>query len=347
MNSNLFKKLIKNSDLKGFTLLELVIFMAIFALISISFVAVLISILRVQNRETSLAEVNRQSQFVLTTIQRYIEESSLIETQVSDTATSTLILRMASSTDYSYSPNPPPLGTYTFSPSPAKTFIYLANNKIYLKEFQNGDPQALTSDRVVVDQLDFKKHANPGGHDSVDIVLALHYNSPNIQKRFAQLLQTSVGRINAATFDSNIMPSSTNLSIGSQGYPWNSINGIINFSNGNVGVGGVADANYKLSINGGVSALGNPSYFAGRVGINFDPNNPGPNGNGQQQLTVNGNIRLISGSIGTVSCSSDYIGTIALDYTSGNTRLIICTVKGGVYKWAYIVATTTQDTNMY
>ena len=310
--------------------------MAIFALISVSFVAVLISILRVQNRETSLAEVNRQSQFVLTTIQRYIEESSLIETQVSDTATSTLVLRMASSSDFVD-------GTY----NPAQTFIYFANNKVYLKEFQNGDPQALTSDRVVVDQLDFKKHANPGGHDSVDIVLALHYNSPNIQKRFAQLLQTSVGRINAATFDSNIMPSSTNLSIGSQGYPWNSINGIINFSNGNVGVGGVADANYKLSINGGVSALGNPSYFAGRVGINFDPNNPGPNGNGQQQLTVNGNIRLISGSIGTVSCSSDYIGTIALDYTSGNTRLIICTVKGGVYKWAYIVATTTQDTNMY
>lgn len=330
----------------GFTLLELVIFMAIFTLIAVSFVAVLISILRVQNRETSLAEVNRQSQFIMTTLQRYIEESSLIETEVSDTPTSTLVLRMASSTDYSYSPNPPPLGTYTFSPSPAQTFIYLADGKIYLKDFQNGDPQPLTSDRVTVDKLDFKKHANLGGHDSVDIVLSLHYNSPNIQKRFAQLLQTSVARINAATFDSDIMPSSTlsSLNIGSTGSPWKSINGIIKFSSGNqnVGIDTLSDPNstFKLQVNGSISAGAN-SYFADNVGIHFDPNSY-PLGYSFPQLTVNGNIRMFNGGNG-VTCSLDYLGTIAFFSSDGgqNDRLSICARKGGVYNWIYFIATTT------
>src|SRR3989344_1779290 len=82
----------------GFTILELLVFSAIFSLVAITFVSILISVTRVQLRETASAEVNQQSQFIMQTIQRYIEESSIIETPP-ETPTDTLKLRISSSTD--------------------------------------------------------------------------------------------------------------------------------------------------------------------------------------------------------------------------------------------------------
>src|SRR5512140_846673 len=78
---------------KAFTLVELVIFTAIFTVTIIAFISVLISITRTQVRQTSVAEVNQQSQFILQAVQYYVERSSLIETPA-NVATTSVKLRM-------------------------------------------------------------------------------------------------------------------------------------------------------------------------------------------------------------------------------------------------------------
>ncbi|RME56632.1 type II secretion system protein, partial [Candidatus Parcubacteria bacterium] len=82
----------------GFTLLELLIFSGLFVVVALAFVGILVSVSRVYIEQTTKSEVNQQSQFVLQTIQRYVEESSLIEEPANDGDTGTLLkLRMPDS----------------------------------------------------------------------------------------------------------------------------------------------------------------------------------------------------------------------------------------------------------
>lgn len=205
----------------GFTLIELLIFSAIFSIVAVSLFGVLVSTIQVQMRQTAAAEVNQQSQFLLETIQRYVENSSVVELP-SDTATTTLKLRMASSA------NDP-------------TYIYLSGATVYYKATDSGVAQPLTSGKVNVSNLVFTKRANPPGHDSVNVVFAIAYNSPNVRQAFFQNLAISVARVSAATFDSNVVPLSNNtysLGLSSQG--WQSVNNIIYFSGSNVGIGTIS-----------------------------------------------------------------------------------------------------------
>jgi hypothetical protein len=216
----------------GFTILELVVFSAIFALASISFIGILITITRVQVRQGAAAEVNQQSLFLLQTLQRYIEQSSLVEMDA-NVATSTLKLRMPVS---------------QIDP----TYVYLSGDKVYLKETDSGAPQVLTSDKVKVTNLTFIKRSNPAGKDSVSLTFSMEYNAQNPQQKFSQILNTSVARVSAATFDSNIVPSTGNtFKLGVSQSDWQSINNTIFFSGANVGIG-APNPGQTLEVNGGI-----------------------------------------------------------------------------------------------
>lgn len=215
----------------GFTLLEMVIFAALFAIAAVSFMTILVSVTRIQVRQGAAAEVNQQSQFLLQTIQRYVEQSSLIE-MTADAATSTLKLRMPSS---AYDP----------------TYVYLSGGTVYLKESDAGTPQALSSSKVNVTNMVFTKRSNPTGHDSVDISFAVEYAKQNAQQAFSQILDTAIARVSAATFDSNVVPSAGNTyKIGVSAGDWQSINNTIFFSGSNVGIG-AASPGAKLQISSG------------------------------------------------------------------------------------------------
>jgi len=213
----------------GFTLLELLIFSGIFAMVMISFITILVAVTRIQTRQGAVAEVNQQSQFLLQLIQYYTERSSLIE-MPQDISTTTLKLRMASSSE-------------------DPTYIYLAGTTVYLRQTESGSGQALTSSRVEVSNLTFAKRSNPPGHDSVSVSFTVAYNTSNLQQRFSQTLNTAVARVSAATFDSNVVPSSTaTYKLGASGQIWSSVNDIINFSGTNVGVGvAVPAAKFQVS----------------------------------------------------------------------------------------------------
>lgn len=214
----------------GFTLIELLIFAAIFAVVAVSFTAVLISATKVQVRQTAAAEVNQQSQFLLQSIQTFVGQASLIDIPTS-TATSSLKLRTsASSTD--------------------PTLIYLSGGVVYLQQGA-GAVQALTSSRVNLSNLTFTRLANPPGHDTVSLSFIMAYNSSSSQQQFSQGLETAIARVSAATFDSNILPSSGNtLTLGVSQNDWKAINNTLFFNGANVGVG-VSSPNALLQVSGG------------------------------------------------------------------------------------------------
>jgi type II secretory pathway pseudopilin PulG len=216
----------------GFTIIELLIFAALFSIIGVAFLSVLVSTIQVQTRQTAAAEVNQQTQFLLETIQRAVESSSGVEMS-SNSASTTLKLRMSSS-------------------STDPTYIYLSGTTAYLKQTDSGAVQQLTSDKVKVSNLTFTKRANPPGHDSVNVAFTVEFNTSNIKQAFLQNLQLSVARVGAATFDADVVPGTTNTyNLGVTSQVWQSINNIIYFSGSNVGVG-VSSPGQTLEVNGGV-----------------------------------------------------------------------------------------------
>jgi hypothetical protein len=88
----------------------------------------------------------------------------------------------------------------------------------------------------------------------VSISYTLSYNTSNIAQAFSQLFQTSIVQVSAATFDTGVYPSVNGTEpLGVSGQAWNSINGIINFSNNNVGIGsGDTSPSQQLEVNGGM-----------------------------------------------------------------------------------------------
>ena len=214
----------------GFTIMELIIFAAIFALTAISFITVLVSVTRVQVSQSSVAEVNQQSQFLLQTLQRYIERSSAVE-MTADEATSTLKLRMS---DTASDP----------------TYIYTLANRVYIKETDGGTPAPLTSDRVNVSELSFTKRENPGGRDSVSLAFTVEYANENMYQKAAHNLRTSVTRVSAAVFDSDIVPpggAGNTYRLGVSAQDWKSINNTIFFSGTNVGIGVTPAAKLQIA----------------------------------------------------------------------------------------------------
>jgi len=216
----------------GFTIIELLIFSAIFSLMTVSFLTALVSAIQIQTKQNATSEVNQQSQLLLDTVQYYVQTASLVELP-SDMATTTLKLRMSAS-------------------SADPTYIYSANNLVYLKQTENGTAQSLTSGKVSVSNLTFTKRANNPGHDSVNVVFTIAYNATTPGQYFLQNLQISVARVGAATFDSNVLPASNNTyNLGVSSQTWQSINNTLYFSGSNVGIG-VSSPGQTLEVNGGL-----------------------------------------------------------------------------------------------
>ncbi len=227
---------------RGFTLIELLLFSVIFSIVVVAFTTIFVSVMRVQVRQSAAAEVNQQSQFLLQTVERYVEQSSAVD-MTTDVSGNQLKLRMASSTmDPAY---------IYLSSGGFRDGLSQASGTVYLKLTDSGVAQPLTSPRVVVTSLSFTKRENGAGHHSVAVSFAVQYNTPNIQQQFSQALQTAVTRVSAATFDSNIVPvSSGSYTLGVANQDWRSINSTIYFNGANVGVG-VLSPNAKLQVSGG------------------------------------------------------------------------------------------------
>jgi hypothetical protein len=228
------------NDRSGYTLVELLIFLAISAVVVVAFTGILVVTVQIQGRQSSAATVQQESTALLQQVQYYVQNAALVDIPV-DTPTSTLVLRMSSSTQ-----------------DPTTITLATSTGIVYIQEGSNA-PQPLTSGRVAIANLTFVRHANPPAHDSVEVTFTANATTNNIANAFAQAFRTTVTQVSAASFDSNIVPSSTNTySLGTTGAVWNNINGVIYFNGSNVGIG-TASALAPLEVQGSDLFVYNPS----------------------------------------------------------------------------------------
>ncbi|MDD5060968.1 MAG: LamG domain-containing protein [Candidatus Marinimicrobia bacterium] len=313
MNINKYQS-VSNKD--GYTLIELLVYTAVFAAAVGVFSGVLITFTRVGTQTSADAELTQQLSFIQDTIQRFVRESANIENPAG-VASSTLILRMA-------------------SPASDPTIISSDENGIYLKQ-GTGETLAITNNQVKVSEFEATKYENPGGHATVRINLALTYNSESPYQKITRALKFAIGRVSAATFDDSLVPNTDNsfslgiastnrwkdinisnlLNLGQlitdpvagaqngsiyyntasssfRGYAngvWANLGGvgweaagndIYNTNSGNVGIG-INPPLYTLDVTGTFRATGT-STFSGNVGIGTT--------NPTYKLQVNGSVGL-------------------------------------------------------
>ena len=260
----------------------MLIAISIFTVIAIAFISILVEVTQVQVHSSSSAVVDQESQFLLQKLQYYIQTAGIIDVSTS-TPTSTLKFDVATS---------------SLDPSS----ITLASGTVYLQQ-NGGTLQPLTSNKVLVSNLLFTRHANPPGHDSVSISYTIaYYNTLNPTQAFSQLFQTSIEHVSAATFDTGIYSSAATEPLGTSGNLWTPIDGDINvLSTGYVGIGPVETSP-------------------------------------QQQLEVNGGLRLYPNGVSEPSCNSSIRGTLWFATGgSGKDYLYLCAQNAsGTLGWQQV-----------
>ncbi len=228
----------------GFSLVELLIYIAIFAITAVFMVAILTTITRIQNRQSTQNAVASQIDFVSNEVTQLVHTSSFVDMTVGS-ATTTLKLRMPQAV---YDP----------------TLVYSSGTAIYLAQ-GTSSPVALTNSTVTVGNFQATKYENPGGPAVVQLDISMTYNSTNPQAAVTQTLDTAIARVSAASFDSSVYPTATGtITIGTSQNPW-----YTGYFNNNVTIGGQygqialgttfsGSTNVLLKVNGniGFSATG-------------------------------------------------------------------------------------------
>ncbi|KKU14445.1 hypothetical protein A3I34_02160 [Candidatus Jorgensenbacteria bacterium RIFCSPLOWO2_02_FULL_45_12] len=215
----------------GFSLVELMIYVGVFAVSAVFLVSILTVVTQVQLKQVSLSEVNQQLSFVSDTIKRLVQNSSLVDMS-SGVSSSTLTLRMASS-------------------SVDRTLVYASGSILYSEEINSDGTtatRALTDSNVTVDDFSVTKYENPVGFSVVGYQLTLSYNTTNAKSEITRSLQTAIGRISAAEFDSSVYPNSDNShDLGTALKKWKDA-----YLSGVVGIGVSSfSSGYKLVASGG------------------------------------------------------------------------------------------------
>lgn len=218
-------KILKNE--KGFTLVEFIIYLAIFSTLSFILISIFSNFIHVQNKQTFLSYLTQEFNFVSNVIDRLVKSASLIDQEVG-IMTTTLKLRMAQEVK-----------------DPTIIYFNKDEEKIYLKEGNNPEV-SLISEKVKVKDFRVVKFENSGSRAVVEVYLTLENKTDNPKFRFSQTLQTAIGKISAATFDSSLVPNAPSVyDIGATGYSWRDA-----YFSGQVGIGTVSPGS-KLGIGGG------------------------------------------------------------------------------------------------
>ncbi|GEM_PF-771077 len=188
---------------RGFTLVEILIYAGIVAVVGGVLTGILTTSLKVNQRESASSEVTQQLDFTIKTIERLVRQSSNVEIPAGE-ATSTLVLRM---------------------PDTAKdpTYIRYENEALTIQE-GSAEPSSLTTSKVLVTAASFTKYVQDAGHDTVAVNLTLVNNVADAASRVERTLSSAIARVSAATFDSDLVPGSGySYTIGQQGAPWQNV----------------------------------------------------------------------------------------------------------------------------
>lgn len=187
------------SKKSGFTYIELLIYMSVFAVISFIFASILTTFTRLHTQQLAETELNNQLNFAIQTIQKLVASPETATITVNNGGSpqdqdvnpgSVLVLRRKNSSE-----------------DPTK--IYVSNNAVVIKK--GGQAEApITTNKVSVSTLIFNKKTNAPTFNSVKITLALQY--AGVVGNISRQILATVGRASAATFDADVYPVSDNIS---------------------------------------------------------------------------------------------------------------------------------------
>lgn len=179
------KKNCKQKKQLGVSLLETLIYIGIFAIISGAITGIFWNVTKVATNQEAANEVDENLRQAIAIIGDKVRNSAIIQSATG----STLILKM---TDFS---------TTTFS---------VVDNRFYLKE-GSADSLEILSNKVQVDSLEFTKIEMAGAKGGVRVNMALSYinnNNPNLA--FTKSLLSTINRAVAITFNEDILPGINN-----------------------------------------------------------------------------------------------------------------------------------------
>jgi len=284
----------KNKKNKAFTLIEILIYTAIFSVVAAGIMGVTWNITRIHDTQIAETEVDENIRYVTNLINSKVRESIIIE----EATGTTLILQMPDSTK-----------------SPVK---FSLNEGIMYMQVGSEDPVAITTDKVQVSNLSFERIAVAGAKGGVKVNMTIAYKATDTKTIFSRDYLTTVTKVNAITFDSDILPDVTNLrSVGVESLRWKNgyFSGDVNVS-GNVTASGYITGTTGLCMNTdcrtswgqitGLTGSGTLNYISkwtssgtlGNSQIFDNGTNVGIGTTGPtQKLDINGDLKVGGGDI--------------------------------------------------
>ncbi len=157
---------------KGFTLIEVLIYITIIGVVVSGFIAFTLSISNSRSKNYVMQEVQANSRVALGLISQKIRLAEDVITPSEGNSTSTLILDMP-------------------APDPNLTFS-ITNGILGITEGV-GNPTPITSGEVNVSNLSFTNWAIAGERDNIRVEMTVEYKNPSSKEyEYSQNLQTSV-----------------------------------------------------------------------------------------------------------------------------------------------------------
>ncbi len=169
---------------RAFTLIELLLYVAIFAVVAGFFTSILLITLRVQNTQTGIVEVSTQLNFALSRVQQYIQGSTAITSPASGASANSLSVTGGSS------------GAITIALGTCGG----VSNAICVTDSSGTNP--LTSSKIAVTNLNFTHYTtasnNPvtPGTETVQISVTATNNTTDPAKLVTRTLQAAASPLN-------------------------------------------------------------------------------------------------------------------------------------------------------
>lgn len=200
----------------GFTAIELLIYVAIFSILALSFSSIFVSFTRVNVDQLARNEVASQLNFILQTIQNAVQNSSFVTVRstIDDVGGTFDEIDSSLGSPMKYLVMKRGVENSGTNDAESPLVIYKDNDGSIVMRQGRGTLQTtskLTTDRVSANTLTFVKLNNSPGRNIIEINLVLNSLS-NQGQQISRTLLLGVGEAFAAIFDTDLLPATDNLS---------------------------------------------------------------------------------------------------------------------------------------